>query len=94
MAKKKRAVKTAGKAPRWSVRGLALSCGILWALAMLFMGLMGLYYGYGLEFLKVMESVYVGFELSLMGVVIGTVWGFIDGIVGGAIFAWVYNKLR
>ncbi len=31
--------------------------------------------------------------LDYAGAVIGAVWGFIDGAIGGFVFAWLYNKL-
>ena len=35
--------------------------------------------------------VYPGFNISPLGSVIGLIWGFVDGLVSGAIFAWLYN---
>jgi VIT1/CCC1 family predicted Fe2+/Mn2+ transporter len=37
--------------------------------------------------------VYLGYEISALGSVIGLVWGFFDGLIAGAIFAWLYNFL-
>jgi len=31
--------------------------------------------------------------MSPLGSLIGLVWGFVDGLIGGAIFAWLYNLL-
>ena len=36
---------------------------------------------------------YLGYEISPLGSVIGLAWGFADGLVAGAIFAWLYNVL-
>jgi len=36
---------------------------------------------------------YLGYSLSWGGGLIGLIWGFVDGFIGGAIFAWLYNKL-
>ena len=38
-------------------------------------------------------KVYRGYSISFIGSCIGFLWAFVDGIVGGAIFAWIYNKL-
>jgi len=35
--------------------------------------------------------VYRGYTISPIGSLIGLVWAFFDGLIGGAIFAWVYN---
>jgi hypothetical protein len=37
--------------------------------------------------------VYRGYNLSPLGSLIGLAWGFVDGLIGGAIFAWLYNFL-
>jgi hypothetical protein len=36
---------------------------------------------------------YRGYTISPIGSVIGLVWAFFDGAIGGAIFAWLYNVL-
>lgn len=37
--------------------------------------------------------VYRGYAISPVGSLVGMVWGFFDGFIGGAVFAWLYNKL-
>ena len=81
---------------KFSITGLALASGILWGLAMLGMGLANLIWGsYGQQFLQTMSSVYVGYHAnrSVAGVVVGTLYGAVDGLIGGAVFAWLYNQL-
>lgn len=34
---------------------------------------------------------YRGYSISPMGSIIGLIWAFVDGLVAGAIFAWLYN---
>ncbi|UCH15126.1 MAG: bacteriophage holin [Bacteroidales bacterium] len=41
----------------------------------------------------VLGLVYRGYNMSPLGSLIGLVWGFVDGLIGGAIFAWLYNLL-
>jgi TRAP-type mannitol/chloroaromatic compound transport system permease large subunit len=80
---------------RFSVKGLALASGILWGLAMLFMGLANLVWGsYGQQFLQTVASVYPGYHAtrSIAEVIVGTLYGAVDGLVGGAVFAWLYNQ--
>ena len=36
---------------------------------------------------------YRGYSISPAGSVIGFLWALVDGLVGGAIFAWLYNML-
>lgn len=37
--------------------------------------------------------IYIGYEITPVGSVIGLAWGLADGLVAGAIFAWLYNFL-
>lgn len=78
-----------------SVKGLALASGILWGVAMLGMGVANLIWSsYGQQFLQLMASVYPGYHAtrSIAEVLVGTLYGIVDGLVGGAVFAWLYNQ--
>ena len=80
---------------KFSIKGLALASAILWGLAMLVMGLANLMWGnYGRLFLETMSSVYLGYHAtrSVAGVIIGALYGAVDGLIGGAVFAWLYNQ--
>ena len=37
--------------------------------------------------------IYRGYDISPVGSVVGLGYAFVDGLVGGAIFAWLYNRL-
>ena len=80
---------------KFNTKALALTSGILWGLAMLLMGLANLIWGnYGQQFLQTMSSVYPGYHAtrSVAEVVVGTLYGAVDGLIGGAVFAWLYNQ--
>ena len=51
--------------------------------------------GYGQGLLDVMASVYPGYAAtpSFGQVIIGTLYGMLDGAVVGAVFAWLYNTI-
>ena len=38
-------------------------------------------------------SVFKGYNLSPLGSIVGLIWAFVVGLIGGAIFAWLYNSL-
>ena len=38
-------------------------------------------------------KVYRGYTITPLGSVIGLVWALVDGFIGGAIFAWLYNLI-
>ncbi len=77
------------------VKALALTGGLIWGiLAMFLSGVANLIWsGYAQGFLTVMASVYPGYNAtaSFGQVIIGTLYGLVDGAVAGALFAWVYN---
>jgi hypothetical protein len=80
---------------KFSIMGLAWASGILWGLAMLGMGLANLICnGYGLQFRQTMASVYPGYHAtrSIAEVIVGTLYGVVDGLIVGAVFARLYNQ--
>jgi hypothetical protein len=81
---------------RLDTRAWALSWGLLWGGGLLVVGLLNLIWsGYGQEFLEAVSSIYPGYHAthSIAEVVIVTVYGCADGFIGGAVFAWLYNRL-
>ena len=36
--------------------------------------------------------IYRGYNISPVGSVIGLGWGLLDGLIGGAVVAWLYNR--
>ena len=81
---------------RFNIRALALAIGVFWGGAILITGVANLIWpGYGQAFLQLIASIYPGYSgaSSLGQVVIGTLYGLVDGTSGGAVLAWVYNWL-
>ena len=61
---------------------------------MLFVGLIHMAVpSYGGEFLRAMSSVYPGADTAptIGRVLIGTVYGLVDGAVAGCLFGWLYR---
>ncbi|MDP8234356.1 MAG: bacteriophage holin [Candidatus Saelkia tenebricola] len=76
-----------------NVKALGLSLGIIWAIAAFIMGILAMMLGYGGNFVEALGSIYIGYEATLKGSIIGAIWGFIDAGICGVIVAWLYNKL-
>jgi hypothetical protein len=76
-----------------SVKAFALTCGILWGLAVLLSTWCLLILGSPGGIISKLSTFYIGYSFSWGGAVIGLLWGFVDGLICGAIFAWLYNKL-
>ena len=77
---------------RLSVKGLAVALGATWSLGVLFSGWVSMF-GWCDKFVEIMGSVYIGYGSSFTGALIGAVWGFFDGAVGGVVIALIYNAV-
>ena len=79
-----------------SVKGMALAGAVLWGIGGMFVGGLAnlVWPGYAQDFLRLSASVYPGYHAtaSIGQVLIGTGYGLVDGGVGGAAFAWIYNR--
>ena len=76
-----------------NVKALALTLGIVWGASVFIMAMVAKYTGYGIGFVSAISTVYIGEGASMLGAVIGAVWGFFDAAIGGLIIGLVYNKL-
>ena len=77
------------------MKALAITGAILWGGCAFFMSVANLIWaGYGAQFLVWLASIYPGYQAarSFEGVLVVTVYAILDGFVGGAIFAWLYNR--
>jgi len=79
---------------RFCVRTMALTVGVLWAAVFFLMALFNQWSGYGSEFLLFMDSLYPGYAPGGFGsVIVGSLYALVDGLICGAVFAWLYNRL-
>jgi len=78
-----------------SVKAFSLTCAILWGLSLFILTWWLIIIGpESIQGDKtVISMVYLGYTVSPLGSIIGLVWAFVDGLVIGAIFSWLYNKL-
>jgi hypothetical protein len=78
---------------RLDLKALAIAGGLLWGGAVLLVGAAHLAWpGYGGAFLDVVSSIYPGYEVGGFGsVIVGALYGLVDGAVAGLILAWLYN---
>ncbi len=70
---------------------LGLAFGILWGISVLLLGLSTLFLGYGEIFVTSMGALYLGYEATIWGSLIGGIIGFVDAFITGLIIAWLYN---
>lgn len=75
------------------VKAFALAGGIFWGLGLFVLTWWIIAFDGATGEPTLIGQVYRGYELSPLGSVVGLVWGFVDGLVGAAIFAWLYNVI-
>lgn len=74
-------------------KSLGLACGSTWAIGLILLAVFSMFHGtYGNTIIGITSSVYLGYDNSIPGAVIGAIWGFIDAFIGGYVFAWLYNR--
>jgi len=81
---------------RLHVAAFALTVGLLWGLTVLLVAIANIIWpGYGSVFLQVVASFYPGYEpgTGIGSVIMVTLYGVVDGGIGGLVFAWLYNQL-
>ena len=74
------------------VISLGLAIGVTWAIAVFVLGLAAWLFGWGIEVPSALSGLYIGFGPSFVGAITGAVWGFVDGLILGALIAWFYNR--
>ena len=76
-----------------NVKALALACGLVLGFTIFFVT-WWLIMLHGVTGTKtVIGTVYLGYNISPLGSLIGLAWGFVDGLIFGALIALVYNRL-
>ncbi len=73
-----------------NVRKFAVALGFSWAIGTLVLGWAAMS-GWGVSMVDALSSIYVGYGPTFLGAIIGAIWAFFDGAIGGAIIAWIYN---
>jgi hypothetical protein len=76
------------------LKALALACGIFWGALLLLVSLGDMIWPeYGEEILEIAESIYPGYHgpTGAGAAVIVTLYGLVDGAIGGFVFGWLYN---
>jgi len=73
-------------------KALGLAFGLLWALVVLVMGLIAHFDPVGVWFVNSVKAVYVGYELTWIGIAIGTAIAFVHLFIKGFILGFFYNR--
>lgn len=77
-----------------NAKALGLAGGTLWAACLAVWTLIATWTGYGSEILQLLTTIYPGYAISYVGVLLGAVYGFIDAFIGCWLLALLYNKFQ
>ncbi len=76
------------------VKALGFSFALLWGGAIFITGIANLIWPtYGIAFMEILASIYPGYQAtaSFGHVIVGTLYGLLDGFGGGLVLGWLYN---
>ena len=76
-----------------NVKAFALACGLLWGVGLLLITWWIILFDGQHTGQLFLGRIYRGYTITPLGSVIGLAWALVDGIIGGAVLAWLYNKL-
>lgn len=76
-----------------NVKALALASGLLWGSGLFLLTWWIIAFEGVTGEPTLIGHVYRGFNISPMGSLIGLMWAFVDGTIGGAVFGWLYNAV-
>lgn len=75
-----------------NAKALALAGGIVWGVGILVLTYWFLILGFEGGTLVKLKRVYLGYSVTWYGGFIGLIWGFVDGLIGCGLLAWLYNR--
>ena len=78
---------------KFNVKVFALTCALVWGFGLFLLTWWIIAFEGATGERTFLGLVYRGYTISPRGSVIGLGWALLDGLVGGAIFAWLYNLL-
>jgi len=78
---------------RLDIKAFALTFALFWGIALFAVTWWIMAFEGASGDVTLVGRVYLGYSISPLGSLAGLVWGLVDGFIGGAIFAWLYNTL-
>jgi hypothetical protein len=73
------------------VKAFAFSCAVVWGIGLVLATWWIVAFDGPSTDPTWLGHLYRGYNLTWTGGLIGGVWGFFDGLIGGAVFAWLYD---
>ncbi len=75
-----------------NVLAFGLTCALIWGIGLFVLTWWIIAFdGPSPDAVTMIGRIYRGYTISGMGSVIGLAWALADGMIGGVVFAWLYN---
>ncbi len=78
---------------RLDIKAFALTFALFWVIALFAVTWWIMAFEGASGDVTLVGRVYLGYSIIPLGSLVGLVWALVDGLIAGAIFAWLYNKL-
>lgn len=76
-----------------NVKAFALACGLIWGFGLFLLTWWIIAFDGSTHEVTLIGHLYRGYNISAAGSIVGLVWAFADGLLGGGVFAWLYNLI-
>jgi len=75
-----------------NIKAFAVTCALFWGLGLFCLTWWIIAFDGATGEPTLIGKLYRGYTISPIGSIVGLVYAFFDALIGGAIFAWLYNK--
>jgi len=76
-----------------NVGAFALTTGLMWGFGLFLLTWWIIAFDGITGEVTIIGKLYRGYSISPSGSIVGMIWAFSDGLIGGALFAWLYNLI-
>lgn len=76
-----------------NIKAFALTFGLFWGVGLFLLTWWIIAFDGATGEITLIGRLYRGYNISPVGSIIGMAWAFADGLISGAIFAWLYNLI-
>ena len=77
-----------------NIKAMTLAFGLFWGIAIFFWTWWWIIFHDPSNPEIFLDKFYFGYSVTPIGSIVGFMWGFVDGAIGGLILAWLYNKFN
>lgn len=76
-----------------NVKAMSLTIGLVWGLGLFLLTWWIILFEGPNQDPNLLTHIYRGYSITPVGSLIGLIWALLDGVIGGACIAWIYNSL-